>query len=209
MNAVQTVVATFTQQIQTFALSITKQGTGAGTVTSNDGFINCGATCFANYNSGTVVTLTATPAGGSIFTRWGGACTGTPPSSATMNSAQTVPSTFTQQAQTFALSITKQGTGTGVVTSNVGSINCGATCLANFNSGTVVTLTATPAGGSTFAGWGGACGGTLTCPVTMNAAQTVFATFTHQVSTFNLSVSKQGTGTGTATTTHGSINSCT
>ncbi len=180
MNAVQTVTATFTQQIQTFALSITKQGTGAGTVTSNDGFINCGATCFANYNSGTVVTLTATPAGGSIFTGWGGACSGTLTCSVTMNAAQTVTATFTQQAQTFALSITKQGTGTGVVTSNVGSINCGATCLANFNSGTVVTLTATPAGGSTFAGWGGACSGTLTCSVTMNATQTVTATFNQQ-----------------------------
>ena len=39
----------------------------------------------------------------------------------------------------------------------------------------LVTLTATPNAGSTFAGWSGACSGTGTCVVTMNAAQTVTA----------------------------------
>src|SRR5258708_6246610 len=33
---------------------------------------------------------------------------------------------------------------------------------------------------SIFTGWGGACSGTLTCSVTMNAAQTVTATFNQQ-----------------------------
>jgi hypothetical protein len=40
-----------------------------------------------------------------------------------------------------------------------------------------VTLTAAPASGSTFAGWSGACSGTGTCQVTMNADTAVSATF--------------------------------
>jgi phosphoesterase family protein/List-Bact-rpt repeat protein len=181
-------------------LTVTKPGSGTGTVTSNDGSINCGATCSANFNDGTAVTLTATPAAGSIFAGWGGACSGTTTCSVTMNAAQAVTATFTQ---TFVLTVTRQGAGTGTVTSNVGSINCGATCSATYNSGTAVTLTATPAAGSAFTGWAGACSGTQTCSVTMSAAQTVTATFTP---TFVLTVTPQGTGTGTVASNVGSIN---
>ncbi len=75
------------------------------------------------------------------------------------------------------LAVNKTGTGTGTVTSDVGAINCGATCSDIF-AGDTVTLTATPTGGSMFAGWsGGGCSGTGTCVVTVNAATTVTATF--------------------------------
>jgi hypothetical protein len=57
------------------------------------------------------------------------------------------------------------------------NINCGSTCSASYASGTSVTLTAIAASGSTFAGWSGACTGTATCTVSMNAARTVTATF--------------------------------
>jgi hypothetical protein len=66
------------------------------------------------------------------------------------------------------------------VTSNPPGINnCGTTCSAPYNSGTVVTLTATPAFGSVFVSWGGACAGILipTCAVTMSADASVTATF--------------------------------
>src|SRR5262249_55282485 len=52
---------------------------------------------------------------------------------------------------------------------------------ASFASGTSVTLTATAASGSTFAGWSGACTGTSTCTVSMTAAQSVTATFNTSV----------------------------
>ena len=79
---------------------------------------------------------------------------------------------------TYALSITKTGTGTGGVTSVPIGIACDPTCSANFTSGTTVTLTATPAGGSAFGGWFGPCTvSTNSCTVTMDAAKQVYATF--------------------------------
>ena len=77
----------------------------------------------------------------------------------------------------FALTVSKSGTGSGTVTSTPPAINCGATCSASFTSGTSVSLTAIPVAGSTFAGWSGACTGTGTCTVTMNSANSVTATF--------------------------------
>jgi len=64
--------ATTPAAIQTFSLTVTKAGTGSGTVTSSPAGINCGSTCSASYNSGTLVTLTATPASSSIFAGWSG-----------------------------------------------------------------------------------------------------------------------------------------
>ena len=79
----------------------------------------------------------------------------------------------------YLLTVTKAGNGAGTVTSNPAGINCGSTCSASYASGTKVTLTATPAAGSTFTGWsGGGCSGTGTCTVTMDAAKSVVATFT-------------------------------
>ncbi len=76
------------------------------------------------------------------------------------------------------LTVTKSGTGTGTVTSSPAGINCGATCSANYTSGTVVMLTATPSGGSAFGGWsGGGCSGTGSCFVTLSANTTVDAAF--------------------------------
>jgi endo-1,4-beta-xylanase len=79
---------------------------------------------------------------------------------------------------TYALSVTKAGTGSGTVTSSTGGISCGSTCSANIASGTSVTLTATADSSSTFAGWSGACSGSAaTCTVSISAAQSVTATF--------------------------------
>jgi hypothetical protein len=96
MSAATTVTATFTAPVQQFTLTVSKAGTGSGTVTSNPAGINCGSTCTANYNSGTVVTLTASAAGGSRFSGWsGGGCSGTGGTcSVTMNAATTVTATF-------------------------------------------------------------------------------------------------------------------
>ena len=161
----------------TFTLSVTKAGTGSGTVISSPAGIDCGTTCSANFPSGQMVTLTASPASGSTFAGWSGACTGTGNCVVTMNSNISVTATFNASPTTFTLSVTKAGTGSGTVLSSPAGINCGTTCSANFSSGQTVTLAAIPAPGSTFAGWSGACTGTGLCRVTMTSNRSVTATF--------------------------------
>ena len=182
-----------------FALTVTKAGTGSGTVTSAPTGINCGTACAANFASGTAVTLTQVAATGSTFAGWSGACTGTGACVVTVTAAAAVTATFTA-ANTFALTVTKAGTGTGTVTSTPTGINCGTACAANFASGTMVTLTAAPATGSTFTGWGaGPCEGTGTCTFTIGAATAVTANFTASTNNFVLTVNEAGNGSGTVT----------
>ena len=54
------------------ALTVTKVGTGSGTVTSAPAGIYCGTDCSEIYGNGTVVILTAIAAPGSIFAGWSG-----------------------------------------------------------------------------------------------------------------------------------------
>jgi hypothetical protein len=116
---------------------------------------------------------------------------------ATINGADQVFTTAAGSASFFNLTVSKAGFGSGTVTSSSGAINCGATCAASLASGTVVTLTATAAPGSIFSGWNGeGCSGTGSCMVTMNAAKTVFASFTRQIG--SLSVELGGLPAGTS-----------
>ncbi len=76
-------------------LTVSKSGTGSGTVTSAPGGINCGGTCSAPFDNGTGVTLTAAPVGGSTFTGWsGGGCSGTGTCAVTLTTNTTVTATF-------------------------------------------------------------------------------------------------------------------
>jgi hypothetical protein len=179
MTVARTVVANYTPI--TRQLSITKTGgTGGGTVTSlapNSG-IDCGATCATSFQQGTAVVLHAAPDAASTFTGWsGGGCSGTTDCTVTLGADTTVNARFDPALR--SLTVTKGGTGTGSITSNTGGINCPGTCSASYAHGTVVQLTATPSGGSTFAGWsGGSCSGTLTtCSLTMDQARGATATF--------------------------------
>ncbi len=70
----------------TFTLTIQGAGRGSGGVSSSDGGINCAIAagvvsgdCTENYQSGTIISLTASPAAGSSFIRWLGDCSGTSP----------------------------------------------------------------------------------------------------------------------------------
>jgi len=159
------------------SITVSKSGAGTGTVTSSPAGINCGSDCSETYNQGTSVTLTATPASGSTFGGWsGGGCSGTGDCSITMDSDKTITATF--NLQQYSLTVLKSGTGSGAVTSSPAGIDCGSDCSESYNQGTSVTLTATPASGSTFGGWsGGGCSGTGTCVVIMNADIAVTAAF--------------------------------
>ncbi len=97
MGQSHNVTATFTGSGPT--LTIGEAGTGLGAVSSNPSGIACQPTCSAPFATGQQVTLTAVPAGGSVFSGWsGGGCSGTGTCVVTMNSAQTVTATFTLTA---------------------------------------------------------------------------------------------------------------
>ena len=100
------------------------------------------------------------------------------------------------QANFSTLSVTLAGSGNGSVTSNPTGLNCGATCSVDFYKDAAVTLTATGAG---FTGWSGACTGTGSCVVMLNANTSVTATFTVVPGNANLTVTKAGNGAGTVT----------
>jgi len=179
--------------IPTDVLNISLAGNGTGEVTSPltgvpaGSGVACGngnTACSVSFTDGTSITLTATAAAGSTFLGWeglgaeAGGCAGTAPCTVPLagNVDSLVTATFASTVTSLSLSVTS--TGSGTVTSSPSGIACGATCMANFNSGTVVTLTATPAAGFTFAGWSGAgCVGVEACVLTLNAATTVSASF--------------------------------
>jgi PKD repeat protein len=173
MNQAHYVTANFGPE--TFDLSVARQGSGSGQVTSSPAGIICGTTCQVSLDPGAVVTLTASPDTGSIFTGWSGDCSGTGTCQVIMNPAHSVTANFA--AETFDLSVATQGSGSGQVTSSPAGIACGATCQASFAPATAVTLTASPDAGSIFTGWAGDCTGTGACQVTMNQARSVIANF--------------------------------
>jgi|GEM_PF-1304373 len=78
----------------------------------------------------------------------------------------------------LTLSVSKTGSGSGMVTSEPVGIDCGATCTNGYEPDTVVTLTARADGGSLFSGWFGACSGAdATCSLTMDEDTSVTAAF--------------------------------
>ncbi len=171
-----------------FPLTVTKTGSGTGTVQCDTG--SGPEACAAEYEGGTEVSLTQSASPGSIFTGWGGACSGTGACEVTMSAAKEVTANF---ALGFTLTVNKEGTGSGTVVSSPAGIECGATCSAGFETGKEVTLTASPAPGSTFTSWK-KCGTVegRVCKVTMSEAKTVGAKFSP---TKNLALSKSGPGT--------------
>ena len=177
MSVARAVTATFAK----FRLTVTTAGVGAGTVRGPG--ITCvwpaatGRDCTETYAARAVVRLTATPAAGSGFAGWSGACTGTDDCTVTMSVARAVTATFAK----FPLTVTTAGVGAGTVRGP--GITCvwpaatGRDCTETYAARAVVRLTATPAAGSGFAGWSGACTGTDDCTVRMSVARAVTATF--------------------------------
>jgi hypothetical protein len=79
----------------TYPLTVTKAGTGSGSITSSPAGIDCGSTCSFGFNAGTGVTLTATADAGSTFVGWSGeGCTGTGTCTVNMTQTRKVTATF-------------------------------------------------------------------------------------------------------------------
>ena len=181
MDEEHSVTANFA--LVTFTLEVELEGSGSGTVTAPED-INCPSVCAGSYSEGETVTLTASASLGSEFVEWEG-CDEEPSATkckVTMGEDRAVVAVFDLEPgpSEFSLTVSPAGTGSGTVTSSPAGINCGIDCSEAFAAGTEVTLTATPATGSTFSGWSGACTGTGACKVTMSATRGVTATFTKE-----------------------------
>jgi hypothetical protein len=181
----------------TCALTVTKGGSGSGTVTGPG--ISCGTDCTEVIASGTSVTLAVTAAGGSTFSGWtgcdsvaGASCT------VTMNAARAVTASFNASPGSYTLTVARSGAGSGTVTGP--GISCGTDCTEVMTAGASATLTATAAGGSTFGGWSG-CDSVAgaSCTVTMSASRTVTASFNLNPVSYTLTVARSGAGSGTVT----------
>ncbi|HLF56970.1 MAG TPA: hypothetical protein VI942_09020, partial [Thermoanaerobaculia bacterium] len=174
-------------------LSVSKSGSGGGTVTSDPSGIDCGGDCEETYSFGTDVTLTATADGSSVFVGWSGAgCAGTGTCIVSMTAPRSVAADF--QPATVALDVSV--TGSGTVTSAPAGIDCGLDCDESYDFDTEVTLTPAAATGWTFGNWSGDCNGSGACQVTMTAARSVTATFI--ISSYSLNVDVTGSGTVTS-----------
>ncbi len=176
-----------------FALTVSARGPGDGTITSAPAGIDCPDACSTVYDIGQQVQLTATPAAGSTFGGWQGDCSGAAPTCmVTLDQARDVRARF--ETQTYPLMVQLQGTGAGLVSSMPDGIDCGADCAEDFAENEMVTLTAAPAQGSDFVGWGGDCTGTGDCMVTMDAARNVSATFDGIAYSVTVQLGGQGGG---------------
>ena len=184
-----------TTPVDTFALTVSRAGSGSGTITSSPAGINCSSDCSENYPSGTVITLTATAASGSTFAGWSGqadCADGMVTVNASLNCTATfnVVAAFTLTASVIN-EISATGTGSGRILSSPAGIDCGSDCAESYPAGKVVTLTPLPAANSKFTGWSG----DADCSdgsVTMNAGKTCTAKFA--LNAVKISVAKNGKG---------------
>lgn len=185
-------------------LGVNVAGTGLGSVSADSGALEgCGeeGSCSGYYAPGPVV-LKATPQTHSVVDSWNG-CESV--SAGGDECDVTVGATDIEVEVTFTrlqhqLTVSTAGTGEGSVsnTEGIGLVkNCGAVggiCSGPYDEGSLVSLTATPVGHSSFTGWSGGCtNNSGPCMIPLEAAATVTANFTQQHS---IAVSKSGTGAG-------------
>jgi len=202
INMLDTQGITATFSTDQYPLIAIIDGDGTGTVTSDPPGINCLGDCIEPFDHGAVVTLTALADTGSIFAGWDGACTGTDYCISIMTQTRSVTATFDIVRHLASVSI--DGDGSGIVTSDPSGIDCLGDCEELYNYGTVVTLTAIADTGSTFAGWEGACTGTEDCSLTMTETHSVTATF--DLNQYLLSAAVEGEGSGSVTSIPSGIN---
>jgi hypothetical protein len=199
---------------------VTVTPTGSGEVSQTGGseavsgsITNCreaSGTCLAEYFQGQGPQLTATADANNELETWtvehaaSTTCTGSTSPCTIEVGTEDVSAKAEFALSGFELKVEKEGTGTGTVESDVAGagsnkIECGSTCSELFAPATAVVLTASTQASdhSEFSGWGaGDCEEEPTpseCKVTMSAAKTVHATFTHL--TRKLTVIPHGTGT--------------
>jgi streptogramin lyase len=178
-------------------LTITTSGSGTGTVSGSATcfkFTAASSTCPDSFPYGTVVTLTAAPGTGSSFIGWLspgdsncvlGTCTivmtGNESVTAYFETPQTLTTTVDGNGQGYVSDVPARAVPRGGSIPSICSKppDTDRTCTKQYPFDAETGLRAVATEGSRFAGWTGACSGTGTCTVLMDAAQAVTATFTY------------------------------
>jgi hypothetical protein len=117
-------------------------------------------------------------------------------------------------ADPVTLTVDGAGSGSGLVATALGpapALKCSildgtadaGSCRATYAFGTSVSLSAAPADGSQFTGWGGECSGTAACSISLNDSAHVVARF--EVAQFTLVVVGAGTGSGSVHSAVGAL----
>jgi|GEM_PF-1857043 len=170
--------------------TLTTAASGSGTVAVSP------VSSTGKYDSGTVVTLTATPASGNTFSSWSGSLTGSVnPSTLLMNSNKTVTAAFTA-ISTYTITYNGNGNTAGTAPVDANNYAAGA-------SATVLPAGTLAKTGYTFARWNTAANGSGTnytagSTLTMAAANvTLYAVWT-LVPTFTVTYNGNGNTGGTA-----------
>ncbi|MDB4093558.1 VCBS repeat-containing protein [Flavobacteriaceae bacterium] len=163
MNSDKSVTANFVKK--KYALTTTVEGEG----TVSEKVIKAGAA--TDYNSGTIVELTAVPSGEWLFVEWTGDLTGSEnPTQITIDKAKAVTAVFVKKQYPLTIEIEGEGT----VAEKV--IKAGV--ATDYNSGTIVELTAEPTGDWEFVEWTGDISSTENpVQITIDEAKTVKAKF--------------------------------
>jgi len=178
-------------------LSISRVGDGDGRVYSRPGSaLDCGTTCYADYDEGTEVTVEATPEAASVFSGFGPPCEGQNPCVVRLDGDVALSARFDPWP---LLSVTMSGGGMGRVNATFGALDCPTRCSAPYAPGASVTLNAGPAPGSRFQGWLGACSGTQpSCQLRLDQAKGVTAVFEPNGTATRWPVTLTVTGIGSA-----------
>ena len=130
---------------ETLGLSIS----GLGLVTSDLPGVACETSCTTQWDQGTALTLTPTPAAGSRFIRWTGRCAGSADCVLDLTTPAAVAAVFGPSTVPVKVAATGKG-----------RVACTPNCSKRFSAGSRLTLRAIPAKGWRFASWAGACAGT-------------------------------------------------
>ena len=111
-----------------FPLTVSKAGTGTGTVTSSPPVIDCGQSCVGQFFEGQKITLTATAAGPSTFDGWAGVCTGTDVCTVVLDKAKAA-------IASFSLASPPGGPGGGGGGQPAPAVSCAPPCFVVSKSG--------------------------------------------------------------------------
>ena len=146
-----------------------------GSITLADGLGDCNIDCEISLPHNEVITITAIPGTGYIFSGWDGDCGLELTCQLTMSSDSTTTATFIEIPAETTLSLTMGDGGSVTLSDNLG--DCAIDCQLTFTQQEVITLTATAEAGYIFHSWGGNCAGDATCLVTMTSDHNVSAIF--------------------------------